>query len=197
MVQLWVNLPAQGKLVAPGYQTVRNADTPSVALPGRGWYGARDRRRITLGGAVRRARSRRWTSGTSGYARRRRWPDLPLPAGRNAMVVVLRGTVLVNDSQVAREAQMVLLDRDGTDVRLEANNEVGGAAVERRPDRRADRRLRTVRDELVKPRSSRPSSISRAAALARFPRLSAPRKVPASRLRRKVPAAHPWVRSPD
>ena len=33
MVQLWVNLPARDKLSAPGYQTLRNADIPRVALP--------------------------------------------------------------------------------------------------------------------------------------------------------------------
>ncbi len=36
---------------------------------------------------------------------------------------MLRGSVLVNGTQVAREAQMVLLDRTGDELALEANNE--------------------------------------------------------------------------
>ena len=35
MVQLWVNLPAQNKMAAPGYQTLLAADIPSVELPDR------------------------------------------------------------------------------------------------------------------------------------------------------------------
>jgi redox-sensitive bicupin YhaK (pirin superfamily) len=49
--------------------------------------------------------------------------DLQLPEGRTAALVVLRGTVLVNDSDIAREAQVVSLDRPGTDVTIEANND--------------------------------------------------------------------------
>src|SRR5574341_453150 len=33
MVQLWVNLPARDKLAAPRYQTLQDAQIPSVALP--------------------------------------------------------------------------------------------------------------------------------------------------------------------
>ncbi|HEY1144744.1 MAG TPA: pirin family protein, partial [Allosphingosinicella sp.] len=33
MVQLWVNLPARDKMAAPGYQSILDADIPSVALP--------------------------------------------------------------------------------------------------------------------------------------------------------------------
>jgi len=40
------------------------------------------------------------------------------------VVVVLRGTVQVNGEQVARDAQMVMLDREGSDVMLDANNDV-------------------------------------------------------------------------
>ena len=33
MIQLWVNLPAKDKMSAPGYQTLLDADIPSVDLP--------------------------------------------------------------------------------------------------------------------------------------------------------------------
>jgi redox-sensitive bicupin YhaK (pirin superfamily) len=122
MVQLWVNLPARDKLVAPGYQTVLNADTPTVPLPGE----AGTVRVIAGNYAGKDGPARTFTPMDVWDIRLRAdgVADLQLPAGRNVMLVVLRGTVLVNDSQVAREAQMVMLDREGTDLRLEANNEV-------------------------------------------------------------------------
>jgi len=48
---------------------------------------------------------------------------LALPAGHTAALVVLRGTVQVNGSQVARDAQMVMFDREGTDVVIDANTD--------------------------------------------------------------------------
>ena len=33
MVQLWVNLPAKDKMATPGYQSIQDADIPSVDLP--------------------------------------------------------------------------------------------------------------------------------------------------------------------
>lgn len=49
--------------------------------------------------------------------------ELSMPDGWNSALIVLRGTVLVNDSTVAREAQLVILDRAGSAVSIEANNE--------------------------------------------------------------------------
>ena len=37
--------------------------------------------------------------------------------------MVLRGTVQVNDSEIVREAQLVMLDRDAGEVVLEANSD--------------------------------------------------------------------------
>jgi redox-sensitive bicupin YhaK (pirin superfamily) len=48
---------------------------------------------------------------------------LDLPEGWNSMLVVLHGTVQVNDSEIAREGQLVTLDPQGDAVLLEANNE--------------------------------------------------------------------------
>src|SRR5690606_3274789 len=46
-----------------------------------------------------------------------------VPDGWSSALVVLHGTVLVNGSAVAREAQMVVLDRAGTQISIEANND--------------------------------------------------------------------------
>jgi hypothetical protein len=46
-----------------------------------------------------------------------------LPQGWNGLLVVLHGTVEVNGSQVARDGQWLLLDREGDGVEIESNNE--------------------------------------------------------------------------
>ena len=43
--------------------------------------------------------------------------------GHTVAVVVLKGTVLINGSEIAREAQFALLDRSGGEVSIEANGE--------------------------------------------------------------------------
>jgi redox-sensitive bicupin YhaK (pirin superfamily) len=49
--------------------------------------------------------------------------SLTLPEGHSAAVVVLKGTVQVNGDAIAREAQFVLLDRQGGEFTLEANSD--------------------------------------------------------------------------
>ncbi len=58
---------------------------------------------------------------------------LTLPKGHTAGLVVLRGTVLVNDSEIVREAQLVLLDRTGGEVVLEANSDASVLVLSRQP----------------------------------------------------------------
>jgi redox-sensitive bicupin YhaK (pirin superfamily) len=121
MVQLWVNLPAKDKMAPPRYQTVLDGDIPSVSLAGGvgqvrviagNFHGSAGPAqtftpidvwdlRLNQGGTV----------------------ELSVADGRTFALVVLRGAVLVNGHTVAAEAQMVMLDRSGTDVTLEANND--------------------------------------------------------------------------
>jgi hypothetical protein len=121
MVQLWVNLPAQDKLTKPGYQTLLERDIPSVELPdGAG------RVRVIAGDFdghhgpahtftpinVWDVRLRQGTSTRFG-----------LPEGHTLALIVLHGTLTVNNSAVAHDAQMVLLERAGTDVVIEAQTD--------------------------------------------------------------------------
>jgi len=121
MVQLWVNLPAQDKLANPGYQTLLDADIPSVEL-------ADDAGRVrVIAGELegRRGPARTFTPIDV-------W-DVRLNQGKSnrftvaechtLALVVLHGTITVNGTEVARDAQMVLLDRAGTDVVVEAQTD--------------------------------------------------------------------------
>ena len=121
MVQLWVNLPASDKMSPPRYQTLMDADIPSVPLPD----GAGQLRVIAGDYAGHAGPAKTFTPIDVWDVRLRGGETIELPAhaGRSVAVVVLRGTVEVNGAQVAREAQFVLLDRDGTGVSIEANND--------------------------------------------------------------------------
>jgi len=121
MVQLWVNLPAKDKMADAGYQTLRDAQIPSVPLED----GAGRLRVIAGEYAGRSGPARTFTpidvwdlrlnqGGSTRFA---------LPEGHTAALVVLHGTVLVNGETVAREAQLVQFDRDGSDIAIEANTD--------------------------------------------------------------------------
>jgi redox-sensitive bicupin YhaK (pirin superfamily) len=121
MVQLWVNLPAKDKNAPAAYQTLLNEDIPQVALPG-----AAGAIRVIAGDyAGHRGPARTFTPINVWDLRLQRDDavELPLPEGHTALLVVLRGTVMVNGHDLAREGQFVLLDRRGGSVPLEANGD--------------------------------------------------------------------------
>ncbi len=121
MVQLWVNLPARDKMATPGYQGILNAEIPALELAD----GAGTLRVIAGDYDGHRGPARTFTPMDVWDLRLRQGHqlELPLAAGRTAMLVVLRGTVLVNGSEVVREAQLVQLDRAGAGLSLEANSD--------------------------------------------------------------------------
>ncbi|HEX2890672.1 pirin family protein [Vineibacter terrae] len=121
MVQLWVNLPAKDKNAAPGYQSLLDRDIPAVALPD----DAGTLRVIAGDYDGHRGPARTFTPIDVWDLRLRRdgRTSLPLPEGHTAAVVVLKGTVMVNDDAIAREGQLVLLDRTGGEVTVEANGD--------------------------------------------------------------------------
>jgi len=121
MVQLWVNLPAKDKMSAPRYQTILNGDIPAVALPD----DAGKVRVIAGEFEGRKGPARTFTPVDVWDVRLHpgKTASFSVGEGHTLALIVLRGTVMVNDEQIAREAQMVLLDRAGTDVSIEANND--------------------------------------------------------------------------
>jgi hypothetical protein len=118
MVQLRVNLPATDKMNDASYQTIRSADIPVVALPGdagnvrviAGAFGdangpAKTHTRmdvldvcLNVGGDV----------------------TIPVQNGRTLAVVVLAGTLRVNDSADATAGQLVTFERKDAGLHLRA-----------------------------------------------------------------------------
>ena len=121
MVQLWVNLPAKDKGVAPGYQGITSAEIPSVPLPG----GAGTVRVIAGEHAGRKGPARTFTPMNVWDARLApgKVADLSQPEGWTVQIVVLAGTIQVNGNSVLRAAQMATLSREGGGVSIEANND--------------------------------------------------------------------------
>ncbi|MBK5542582.1 pirin family protein [Pseudomonas sp. TH05] len=121
MVQLWVNLPARDKMAAPGYQTLIDGDIPLISLPD----DAGNLRLIAGEFAGQQGPARTFTPIDVWDIRLNAGKPLTLdlPAGRNTALVVLHGTVQVNGQELAREGQLVLFERDGQQLSLEANND--------------------------------------------------------------------------
>ena len=121
MVQLWVNLPARHKSAPAGYQTLLAADIPSVVLPG----GAGSLRVIAGDYHGHRGPARTFTPMQVWDMQLKPGKPVRLPAqaGHSSALVVLRGQVTVNGERSVGPAQLVLLERAGDEVLLQADSE--------------------------------------------------------------------------
>lgn len=121
MAQLWVNLPARHKSAPPAYQSLLASEIPEVALPdGVG------RVRVVAGNYEGHQGPARTFTPINVWDVRLR-PNgpvrLPVPNGHTTLLVVLSGTVLVNESELIREPGLVCFSREGGELQVEANND--------------------------------------------------------------------------
>lgn len=121
VVQLWVNLPARDKMIRPGYQAIGRERIPAVQLAG----GSGTLRIIAGEYDGHKGPARTFSPMNVWDMRlgRDTRAGFDLPEGWTSALVVLRGTVLVNRTEVVRDAQLATLDAIGTGVSLEANND--------------------------------------------------------------------------
>lgn len=118
MVQLWVNLPARDKRAAAGYQTLLATDIPVVALDGNGGS-----LRVIAGEYQGQPGPARTFTAMDVWDMRlnaQSSVQLPVATGRNAALVVLRGSVRVNGEREAGPASLVLFERSGEGIAIEA-----------------------------------------------------------------------------
>jgi len=118
MLQLWVNLPATSKMTPPHYQTLLAHDIPVVKLP-------------QNGGSVRIIAGE--YAGVKGPAhtftpinlldtrlRAGQRLQLNLRDGFTGALFVMKGSIKVNDIEAANETELVIFERAGNDVVIEA-----------------------------------------------------------------------------
>jgi len=121
MVQLWVNLPARDKMSTPRYQEITAASIPTAVLPNQAGTA-----RVIAGELF----------GTRGPAKTftpmNLWDlrlkagqsvSLPVPDGETTLLVVQRGSVVINQSERARGVELVRFDRSGDGVSLTADED--------------------------------------------------------------------------
>jgi redox-sensitive bicupin YhaK (pirin superfamily) len=121
MVQLWVNLPAKDKMADAGYQTLLDADIPTIVLKDQ----AGSLRLIAGEFAGHQGPAKTFTPIDVWDIRLNagKLLTLDLHEGRNTALVVLRGTLQVNGQELVREGQLALFERDGDQLSLEANQD--------------------------------------------------------------------------
>ena len=121
MVQLWVNLPASQKMTPARYQAILDAQIPAVALPD----GAGRVRVIAGSFDGRQGPAHSFTPMNVLDMRLAAGHRLQLaqPEGWSTLVVVLAGTVQINDGTTLGAAEMASLSTQGTQLILAAQED--------------------------------------------------------------------------
>ncbi|MGN8342884.1 pirin family protein [Pseudomonas sp. SMV71] len=121
MVQLWVNLPAKDKMAPAGYQTLLKADIPNIALKD----DAGSLRLIAGDFDGQHGPAKTFTPIDVWDIRLNAGKNLTLDLheGHNTALVVLRGSVQVNDRERVEAGQLALFERAGDQLSLQANND--------------------------------------------------------------------------
>lgn len=119
--QLWVNLPAQFKNVPPAYQDIQAKDIPEVQIENN-----KGRIRVIAGeldGVKATTKTFTRINIFDVYAQRDAKVTLTVPEGDNTSILVLKGTVHINNEEVAREGDILVFETQDTIIRIETNNE--------------------------------------------------------------------------
>jgi len=119
--QLWVNLPAKDKSTPPAYQDIRSANIPEITLPnGQGKIRIIAGEMNTVKGPANTfTRINIFDAHTNAHADF----DFHVTEGDNTAVLVLKGTVLINDDKTAREGDLLIFEQAGNRIHVQTNNE--------------------------------------------------------------------------
>jgi redox-sensitive bicupin YhaK (pirin superfamily) len=120
-IQLWVNLPRASKMSAPGYQTILNADIPSIALDG-----GTGRLRVIAGSFLGHRGPAQTVTPIELYDLQLKAGarvSLRLPEGHNTSLFVLQGRASVNGAQAVGEAELIVCTRNGSQVAVVAHED--------------------------------------------------------------------------
>ena len=121
VVQLWVNLPAKDKMTKPGYQGLTTAQIPEIALPAdagkvrviAGEYANQQGPAHTF--SPMNVWDVRLNAGST--------TTFTLPEGHTTAIFVLHGAVGVGDMHIIRPAELAVMQREGRELVLEAQQD--------------------------------------------------------------------------
>ena len=121
MVQLWINLPAKDKMTEPGYQSITSDRIPSVSLAD----DAGVMRVIAGEFAGLKGPAKTFTAIEVWDLRlaSKKQIDLEIPDRYTTILVVLKGGVRVNESEMIEEAEIGIFDRAGTSIHLDCKKD--------------------------------------------------------------------------
>jgi len=118
VVQLWVNLPAKDKMIAPAYQSLLSADIPQAMLAdGAGFLRVIAGTSAGLHGPAKvhspvNLWDIRLEAGHSG--------ELEVPSGHTAALFCLSGSVNIGADKTLQSAEIAVLEREGTRIKISA-----------------------------------------------------------------------------
>lgn len=119
MVQLWVNLHAKDKMTVPKYQAIKSKDIPVVDLSGgmariiAGQFGD------VQGKASTFSPINLWDIRLNAGAD----DTFSVPHSHNLLILILDGTVLVNDDKIAHQNELITFEKGGDSIKLTANTD--------------------------------------------------------------------------
>jgi quercetin 2,3-dioxygenase len=119
--QLWVNLPAQHKNVTPAYQDIHSNEIAEVSI-------AQNKGKIRiLAGELDGVKSKTKTFTRINIFDVYAEPDadftLSVPAGDNTALLVLKGTVHINNKEVVRTGDILVFETEADTITVQTNNE--------------------------------------------------------------------------
>jgi len=121
MIQLWVNLPAKHKMTTPGYQGIVRTQIPEVLLADNA-----GKVRVIAGEYAGQAGPAHTFSPMNVWDVRLNagsTTTFTLPEGHTTAVFVLRGAVGLGDTYTVRPSELAVLQRTGTELVLEAQQD--------------------------------------------------------------------------
>ena len=121
VVQLWVNLPAKDKMTQPGYQGLTSAQIPEIALPDNA-----GKVRVIAGEYANQQGPAHTFSPMNVWDVRLNagsTTTFTLPEGHTTAIFVLHGAVGVGDVHTIRPAELAVMQREGRELVLEAQQD--------------------------------------------------------------------------
>ncbi len=118
MVQMWIALPQEYKMIAPSYQVLRKAETPVVYLENK-------MGKVEILAGEFQNKKGDFTSSASiemynVYLEKNGQTKLSFPEKYNTGLLVLEGSLKINHEKEIPKSHFVLFENEGTDIEFEA-----------------------------------------------------------------------------